>query len=748
MAAVFVSRVPPSPTIHGSLMRLPAVVVCAGLVSACAGPRQAVDLLARPDALVEARVGSQDHDWVMAQFGKQIRNDDVVLRSLPAGPESRLVFRVDIPEKGRLRFAHAIHDDFYDRPAIEFVVKVRQGAREEIVWSRLLDPLGKPAERGWQRGEADLSRYAGRDRNLILETRGFEPSRYARQALWGAPAITVAEAEAPLTILYLVDTLRADHTTPYGYARDTTPELGRFARDAVVFDTAIAHASWTRPSVASIMTSLLPGRHLAVQLRDPLDLGYVTLAEMLQSKGFSTLAAVANSVIYSAGTHFEQGFDDYRGMHDATGRASKEVPAGPVVDEALALLRGREGLPTFLYVHTMDPHVPYTPPAPFDMKYEPHPAPGHPGIDPRTDFKEPLDRERLLAQYDGEIAYGDREFGRFVRELKARGLYERALILFVADHGEEFEDHGKWLHGRSLFDELIRVPLIVKFPGNREAGRRVAEQVQLADLLPTILQEMGLPVPAPPVIVGHPLQNVIRGGAPEPPAIAEISHRGFVAYGMRTRQDKYVHRFSPETDELYFDLRHDPREQASLFPEGGERLRLLKAGVEAAMVPDPFRRHLKLVGSSAYTLSLTSSGWIEGVEPIGFGAADTYAVEQNGRRLEVRVRPRPGQAREIAFALRPFGAPVHLAGTRDGRPLRPADLLIAEGGFSPAAVPLRLPEVESEADADRNENMLAPPRRPRDGVLFWLTTAPGRGVMEFDPETRERLRALGYLGPG
>ncbi len=127
-----------------------------------------------------------------------------------------------------------------------------------------------------------------------------------------------------------------------------------------------------------------------------------------------------------------------------------------MVDAALAWLDARRGFPTFLYVHTMDPHVPYAPPPPFDRKYEPHPTADHPGQDPRSDYKEPLDRERMIAQYDGDIAYGDQEFGRFVRELKARGLYDRALVVFLADHGEEFLDHGKWLHGRSVFDELVR----------------------------------------------------------------------------------------------------------------------------------------------------------------------------------------------------------------------------------------------------------------------------------------------------
>jgi hypothetical protein len=375
--------------------------------------------------------------------------------------------------------------------------------------------------------------------------------------------------------------------------------------------------------------------------------------------------------------------------------------------------------------------------------YEPHPTPDHPGVDPRSDYKEPLDRDRLVAQYDGEIAYGDREFGRFVDELKARGLYDRALIIFTADHGEEFEDHGKWLHGRSVFDELIRVPLVVKFPGGRWAGRRVTQQVQAVDLLPTVLSEVNLPVPAPPVIAGHPLQKVVEGGAPEPPAVAEISHRGFVAHGMRTARDKYIRRFSPDDDELYFDLKADPREQKSVLEQNRERVRLLRAGVEAAMVPNPFRYTMKLAPPGSYELLFRTGGWIEGVEPIGFGPEDRYEVEGNGRKLRLKVRPVAGRPREVAFSLRPQGAPVWLEGSRDGRPLRPADVFMAQEGLHPAEVPFKLPEIESEKE--RTENIFAPPAPEKPGLSIWLTLAPGHQVLHIDREACERLKALGYI---
>jgi arylsulfatase A-like enzyme len=552
-------------------------------------------------------------------------------------------------------------------------------------------------------------------------------------------------------VVYLVDTLRADHTQVYGYGRDTTPELVEFAADGVVFEQAITHASWTKPAVASILTSLLPGRHRAVQLRDPLDTGLLTLSEMLQARGFSSGAAIANSVIYSAGTNFEQGFDHFAGLHGAEDRPSKLVEAGPVVDEALSFLDARRGLPAFLYVHTMDPHVPYAPPAPFDRKYGPTPEPGRAAADPRTDYREPADRDRLVAQYDGDIAYGDREFGRFLDELRKRGLYDQALVVFVADHGEEFLDHGQWTHGKTVFDELVRVPLVVKFPGRQHAGRRVRQQVQTGDILPTVLEAVGLPVPRPPAVIGRPLQDALGNGAGEAPVVSEISHRGYVAHGARTGREKYVQRFSPHEDELLFDLARDPKERESVLAQGGERLRRLRASVEAAMVLNPFRSHLKAVGPGAYELKLRTGGWIEGVEAAGLGAGERYVVEGNKRRLSLSLKPRPGRPREVVFSVRPQGAPVWLSGTRDGRPLSTGELFVAEEGLNPpaGAWPVRLPEVEPLGEDEKERlasNIFAAPRAEKRGLHLWLSLTGGAQVLDMDRERCEALRALGYVG--
>jgi hypothetical protein len=286
--------------------------------------------------------------------------------------------------------------------------------------------------------------------------------------------------------------------------------------------------------------------------------------------------------------------------------------------------------------------------------------------------------------------------------------------------------------------------LIVKFPGGRHAGTRVKQQVQSVDVLPTVLQAVDLPVPAPPVIAGRPLQAVLAGGAPEPPAVSEISHRGFVAHGMRTSADKYIQRFSPMEDELYFDLVKDPKETTSRIGEARERVRFLKGGIEAAMTPNPFRHTLRFEGSDLFEVRLKTGGWIEGVEPVGFGVADRYEIEGNGRKLSLKVQPRPGQPREIAFGIRPMGAPVQLEGTRRGRPLTTADVLIAQEAVHPPAIPFALPEIETEKE--RVENIFAPPPSGRPGIHVWLAMIAGKkppAVM--DRETCERLKALGYI---
>ncbi len=716
------------------------------LASAAAGcaKEAGVDLSLYSANLVDGTVVGEGTAFVADVQGRMIHIDDVGMRVLPASPPSRIVLKTDIPRGGLLTVAAGIPEDRQAKGAVEFVISVMEGGQSRTVLTRVIDPISRPEHRFYVSLKADLSRFAGRDRELVLETRAFEKDGDLFRAYWGAPAISVdpkvAVRKDPLVIVYLVDTLRADHTTPYGYGRKTTPELQKFAMDAVLFENGIAHSSWTKPSVASLMTSRLPSRHRAVQLRDALDSGQVTLAEMLDGRGFATGAVIANSVVYAADSNFHQGFDVFEGMHGDEGRRSKLVDTRLVVDKALEFLDSRRGLPTFLYVHTMDPHVPYAPPKPFDTMFDPKPLPGHPGVDPRTDFKEPLDRERLVAQYDGDIAYGDQQFGRFIEEIRKRGLYDHALIFFVSDHGEEFQDHGGWLHGRSVFDELIRVPLIVKFAGKQGAGSRIPQMVALSDVLPTILEASGMPVPDPPAIIGRPLQGVAFSRVPEQTVVSEISHRGFVSSGIRTGQAKYIRRFSPQADEVYFDLVKDPKEQTNLMGQNPPGARRLRSAVEATMQVTPYRYAIRALSPGPQTLWVETTGWIEGVETAGLGLSEKAELKGNGRLLEITLSPKAGVPRDVFFRVRPVGVPVTLRGRMGGRDLAPADVFVGEQGGHPTSLPFPLPEL----DGDSVEGMFKP-GASKTGVLIYLDTPSGRAVQDLDPAEREHLCALGYI---
>jgi arylsulfatase A-like enzyme len=483
--------------------------------------------------------------------------------------------------------------------------------------------------------------------------------------------------------------------------------------------------------VASLFTSLLPRDHGCVLFRIPLDPALVTLAERLREHGYGTGAVVVNPHVGARDMHFDQGFDQFE-VHPLSQRA------GEVVDAALAFLDARRGQPAFLYVHTMDSHEPYRPPPPFDRRFPPPPAPGREATGPRH-YVEPADRDRIIGQYDGAAAYGDQEFGRFVRALRERGLYERATIVFLSDHGEEFLDHGGWEHGPTLFDELVRVPLVVKYARGREAGRRVARQVQLVDVLPTILKSQGLAVPGG--IAGRPLEESFATAGPERPTVFETKFFEHLAYGARTSEAKYVRYFHPTAVELFFDLRCDPGERRTRDAEGSAQAQALKRVVETSLSSGLHHR-VRVEGAADYDLRLRTTGWIDVVDRGGLLATEDARVADDGHELVLRLRPdarRPRPA-EVEFVARPYGAPVWVDGTRGGRRLRPSEIRVAAEGRPARTLPFLVPDVEELGTP------FAPPPSAASGVSVWLVLAnPDRGVVPLDPDTQESLKALGYL---
>lgn len=273
-------------------------------------------------------------------------------------------------------------------------------------------------------------------------------------------------------IIISIDTLRADHLPAYGYTKVKTPAIDALAADGVVFEQAYAHSPQTLPSHAAILTGQLP---FETGVRD--NVGFVvrgdqtTLAGRLKDAGFAT-GGVVSAFVLRKETGIDRGFDFYDGDMPP---AAPDMPMGQVqrtggqsLEIAKRWLQSLTSPKFFLFFHIYDPHTPHTPP----------------------------DRFKAYAPYDGEIAYSDEVVGQLIAYLKDRGWYDRAAILLMSDHGEGLGDHGELEHGLFLYDSTIRVPLIVKQPGSRGAGRRVNAPVQHIDLVPTVLDWLSLGRPS------------------------------------------------------------------------------------------------------------------------------------------------------------------------------------------------------------------------------------------------------------
>lgn len=417
-----------------------------------------------------------------------------------------------------------------------------------VVWSRDVPP---EKEGRWMTASSGaLGSFGGQVVRVDFSVRGRPVDGF--RAVWGAPTLFVSQApgaarvtQTPRNVVLLViDTLRADHTEPYAVkslrqrlpwrgADVQTPRLRALADEGTVFEAAIAPENWTLPSTASLLTGLFPTTHGAQRERDALSPEVLLLPQFLQQQGFRTAGFVANGHV-SGPAGFERGWDSFKNYikEGVSGRADD------VFNDALAWIRANRGSPFFVYLHTVDPHVPYDPPGRFLERYD---AASYAGpVQPRdtaallervkagqlvlTD----RDRVRLQALYKAEVTYHDEALQRFWDGLAAAGLQQDTLLIVTADHGEEFFEHDKVGHGHSLFQELLHVPLLVRFPG-LPAGRRVAEYVGLTDVAPTIVDLLNLGPAADAQHVpfeGNSLLPQLLGHRVSGPAAAFATHQG------------------------------------------------------------------------------------------------------------------------------------------------------------------------------------------------------------------------------
>jgi len=389
--------------------------------------------------------------------------------------------------------------------------------------------------------------------------------RVKRPQLVAAPKVDVRQRQPgqlqasgrPNVIVYLVDALRADRLSSYGHSRPTSPGIDEFACRGTLYERAYAQSSWTRPAVASLFTGLRPEVHGANRRRDRLSPGPATLAERLSQAGYQTAAVVANPNV-AAEFGFDRGFDHYE-LAPVDGRRSADLNR-----RVLEWLdRRRPGRPFFLYVHTVDPHLPYDPPPEFRRRFAA-------GVE-REDLGSTESVGALLARdlenegdfssdlldlYDAEVASNDHSFAALLGELERRGLIAGSMIVFLSDHGEEFFDHGGWIHGRTLYREMLHVPLVISYPGQRK-GRRERAPVQHVDLFPTVLEVAGIDAGLP--VHGMSLLAELPEGRPIPAFLDHDGWQGLAVVRGRWKAIRHGHGGYIGRPELY-EVEDDPHE--------------------------------------------------------------------------------------------------------------------------------------------------------------------------------------------
>jgi arylsulfatase A-like enzyme len=406
----------------------------------------------------------------------------------------------------------------------------------------------------------------------------------------------VLHRKKPNILFLTLDALRADHLSCYGYDKIQTPVIDRLADNGVLFSRTIAQAPWTLPSLASMFTSLYPTVHGAKKLEfaslrvggkklSKVNDNVIWLSEILKHIGYSTRAFVNNQLI-SAKFGFDRGFDSYYNLaHQQSGTflwsyiIADENSTGQnatvmLTQKVLAWLESTAEQPFFLWIHYLDPHLPYERYKTYNLKPEYNGKLKDDEFVRRLEVKsirsgrynlKSADKDYLKSVYDEEILLVDENIGLILNKLEKLNLLDDTLVIFTSDHGEEFWEHNNYEHGHSLYQEVVHIPLILQLPGVLPRGLRITRQVRAIDIMPTILEVLGIEHNLN--IQGRSLLSLIRGEEAED-RIAFSENLVSFEERKSIRDGKYNFIYFPYSDkkELY-DLENDPRELRNIIDE-------------------------------------------------------------------------------------------------------------------------------------------------------------------------------------
>lgn len=392
------------------------------------------------------------------------------------------------------------------------------------------------------------------------------------------PAAPSEEKQGDYNIILIsIDSLRADHVGCYGYERNTTPTMDRVAAQGVRFANAISTSSWTLPTHLTMFTGRYQLAHGVMHESYTLPAEVPTIGETLKNAGYSTAAFVSAPYV-AAHYGYARGMDVYIDLSSDYGHrkeARSAIVSKELTDLAVDWLEKNKDQRFFMFVHNFDAHYDYTPPPPYDSMFDPDydgTMDGNNFIE-RKDVNPHMDRrdlEHILALYDGEIRYADDHIGILLAKLRNLRLDDKTIVIIVSDHGDEFFEHGNKGHHRTLYDEVLRIPMIIRLPNRAHAGTVVEDQVTLVDLMPTMLDLVGVTPPAR--MDGLSLAPVMAGRRSGRSAIysAFLDKRGFnLQVGRRTNDSKVLQHFNriahPRQPAVeFYNLAEDAGEQANL----------------------------------------------------------------------------------------------------------------------------------------------------------------------------------------
>lgn len=430
--------------------------------------------------------------------------------------------------------------------------------------------------------------------------------------------------DLPNIILISVDSLRPDHLGCYGYFRDTSPNIDCLADDSVLFTNSVSTTTWTLPAHISMLTSLYPEAHQVLNDRFRLSEKAVVCAEVLKNAGYRTAGFVSGPYLHSR-FGYNQGFDlydDYTIKFSSNEDSHSGITSPRLHRRVSSWIERNHAQPFFLFVHYWDVHYDYTPPQPFDTKFDEDYRGNITAINfERNQRINPhmpkRDLEHVLALYDGEIAFTDSYIGKLLDQLKRLVIYDKTMIIFTADHGDEFFEHGVKGHRKNLFDTTLEVPLCIKFPNNKWAGVQISRQVGIVDIVPTFLDYLDIE-PAN-LLQGRSLLPLIEGENPKSKIFYFADLHGNQKC-VRTDRYKYIIfwkrvLFWNKKSLSLFDLKKDEAEQnnlVSLDQENKKRLhRILIRSIDNSRVIAEDLGKSKAEYSEEFIKQLKDLGYME-----------------------------------------------------------------------------------------------------------------------------------------